>query len=243
MAEAQMKKAARPARFNGASQRRRALLAKVHVAKKELGLADDDYRQIVSEETRQMSAGDCTEAQLETVIRRFQGRGWKAKPARRAKPAQGKRARPQAQHPMARKARALWISLYQLGAVRYPSEKALEAFAKRQLKCEALVWAKQSHSAPLIEALKAMAERHGWAQTDDAGRNLSVLALKRGLCQAILAKLIECGEVPNHWSIYDAGFKLCGIDSKSTDFSGHEGYVTLAGALGEKLRAAQGGAA
>ncbi|MFX8708345.1 regulatory protein GemA, partial [Acinetobacter baumannii] len=67
-------------------------------------------------------------------------------------------------HPMARKARALWISLHKLGVVHNPSEQALEAFAKRQLGCEKLVWARQSDAYRLIEALKSMAERAGWRQ-------------------------------------------------------------------------------
>ena len=58
----------------------------------------------------------------------------------------------------------MWISLYNLGAVRNPSEEALEAFATRQLRVERLQWANQSHCYKLIEALKAMAERAGWHQ-------------------------------------------------------------------------------
>ena len=72
-------------------------------------------------------------------------------------PRAGKKA---ATHPMARKARALWISLHHLGVVQNPAEEALEAFARRQLKCERLSWANQRDAHKLIEALKAMAQRH-----------------------------------------------------------------------------------
>ncbi|MDZ4133973.1 MAG: regulatory protein GemA [Paracoccaceae bacterium] len=111
-------KTAAPAQFP-ANPRRRAMLAKIHLAKKQLALAEDDYRQILIDETGRRSAGDCTEAELERALKRLQSLGFKPLPKSGA-------PRP-AQHPVARKARALWISLYHLGAVRSPDEKALEA--------------------------------------------------------------------------------------------------------------------
>jgi phage gp16-like protein len=229
---------AQPAQFNPADRRRRAMLAKIHVAKKQLGLADDDYRQIMLDETGRSSAADCTEAELERALERFEARGFKPLPkAGATSPAN----RP-AQHPMARKARALWISLHHLNAVQNASEKALEAFAKRQLKCERLVWANQSDAYKLIEALKAMAVRHGWPQTDVSGNNLSPRALHEGLCTAILWKLKGAGEVPADWTIDIAAFRLCGIQTGAEGPMDAEAYQRLAKALGDKLRAAGGAA-
>ena len=230
MATANARQTASPAKFDRASQRRRAMLAKVHIARKDLGLDDDDYRQILADETGKTSAADLSAEQLDAVLARFQARGWK--------PVQKRPAGKPAQHPMAKKARALWISLYQLGEVRDPSEKALESFAKRQLQCERLVWARQYDGYRLIEALKKMAERGGWKQTDEGGGNLSVRELKIGLCEAILAKLVACGEVPAHWTIDVAAFRLCGIDTGSGARANAEGFVELAEALGRKLREA-----
>jgi phage gp16-like protein len=228
--------AARPAAFDRSASRRRSMLAKIHVAKKQLGLSDDDYRQIMMQETGHDSAADCSEAELERVIGRLQAQGFKPLP----KAGPGAAQRP-AQHPMAKKARALWISLYHLSAVRSPDEKALEAFAKRQLGCERLVWANQSDGFKLIEALKAMAQKHGWPQTDASGNNLSVLALHEGLCTAILWKLKGADEVPAGWTLNDAAFRLCGIECGAEGPMNAEAYQRLAKALGDKLRAAGGG--
>lgn len=225
---------AAPARF-AANPRRRAMTAKIHIAKKQLGLDEDDYRQILIDETGRTSSGDCTEAELERVLKRFEALGFKPLPKVGATGA----SRP-AQHPVARKARALWISLYHLGAVEKPSEQALEAFAKRQLKCERLVWANQSQGFKLIEALKAMAERHGWPQLDALGRPWSILRLKEGLCEAIVQKLKNAGEVPVDWTLNTAAFRLCGIQPGSEGPVTAEGYDALAAALGKKLRAAGG---
>lgn len=223
----------KPAHFP-ANPRRRAMLAKVHVAKKQLRLADDDYRQMMLDSTGRTSAGDCTEGELERLLKRFEAVGFK--PLAKA----GKASRP-AQHPVARKARALWISLYHLCAIDNPSEQALEAFAKRQLKCEKLVWADQRQGFRLLEALKAMATRHGWDQVDGKGKAWEVMQLKERLCEAILAKLKDAGEIPADWSLDIAAFRLCGIEPGASGPITAEGYDTIATALGKKLRAAGGG--
>jgi len=224
--------AARPAQFDRSSKARRGLIAKVHVAKKQLNLDDDDYRQIMLDEAGVMSAADADEAGLKAVVRRFEGLGFKPLP---------KKGLPRAaQSPMAKKARALWISLYHLGEVRNRSEKALEAFAQRQLKCERMAWADQSQAHKLIEALKAMAERGGWAQAGENGARLSVIALNEGLCEAILVKLRMAEDAPASWTLSDAAFRLCGVELGSGGPMTSENYAALAAQLGAKLRAAGG---
>ncbi|MEM6265918.1 MAG: regulatory protein GemA [Pseudomonadota bacterium] len=226
-----LQEAARPATFDASQKSRRSMIGKVHVAKKQLALIDDDYRQILLNETGQTSLAACTSDQLLKVIKRLEALGFKPVPAKGTRPAQ---------HKMAKKARALWISLYHLGVVRNPDERALEVFAKRQLKCEKLVWAKQSHGFRLVEALKAMAVEGGWRQTDRNGNNLSVRALQEGLCEAILTKLIKLGEVPSDWTIDIAAWRLCGIETAAFGPITADGYNAIAKALGDKLRAAGG---
>lgn len=218
---------ARPAQFDRASQHRRAMIAKINIARNQLVMNEDDYRQGLFDATGRTSLKDCSEPQLERML------GWLGAKGFQAMPKKGS-----AQHPMAKKARALWISLYQLGAVRNPSEAALEAFAKRQLGCERLVWARQSDAFRLIEALKAMAERSGWRQTQvGTGKVLAPRELQSHLCQVILAKLKAAGAAPEDWSLDVAAWRLCGIDTGVTE-GGYEAehYARLADALGAKLR-------
>lgn len=173
---------------NGSARNsRRALLAKVHIAKKALGLQDDDYRAIIVRVTGKCSAGDLSIAQLEALLAEFERLGFQ--------PVRSIRRAPRATHATAQKARALWISLFQLGAIADPSDSALEAFAKRQLKVDRLQWADQSRAYPLIEALKAIAERHGWPQklpariSSEEGKRI----LKNRLIDAQLRKLAAAG--------------------------------------------------
>ncbi len=208
------------AQFDRGSQRRRSMIAMIHVARKDLRMVDADYRQALFERTGQLETNKCTDAQLGTMVDWLKSKGFRAIPKKKT-----------AQHPMARKARAMWISLYQLGAVHNASEEALEGFARRQLKCEKLVWARQSDARALIEALKAMATRHGWPQP-----NLPPIQLQASLCEAILVKLKDKGIAPAEWSIHDAQHKLCGIEKREAWTA--EDYQRLAEALGRKLREA-----
>lgn len=217
-----------PARFDRAAQHRRALMAKIHVAKKQLLMDEDDYRQILLDETGKQSLKQCSDKQLELVVSALKRKGFQ--------PIQRKGV---AMHPMARKARALWVSLYHLGVVRNKEEEALEAFAKRQLGCDRLIWARQSDANRLIEALKAMAVRAGWIQHDPVtGKHLAPLTLQSSLCQVILAKLKKAGEVPQDWALHQAMWQLCGIENARDAAWSAEDYVHLAAALGRKLRAA-----
>lgn len=215
---------------------RRAMVAKVHIAAKDLSLDEDTYQSVLYQVTGHMSAADCSEAELAAVIEHFRARGWqpKAKPKKR-----GRRAA--ADHLPARKARALWISLYNLGAIDNSSEQALEAFARRQLKVAALQWADQAICYKLIEALKAMAERHGWAQGgfapgSDASRKLRVLKIR--LCDAILAKLKDEALAIPEWRLEDAAWRLCGIEQGEAGVAGWDiqKLDAVAWALGRKLR-------
>lgn len=223
---------AMPAHFDRNQQMRRAMLAKVHVARKELGLTEDDYRLALWEQTKEWSAGDCSEAQLKALLAHFERQGWKSRPR---KPG-GRRA---ADHPAARKARALWISLHHLGAIRNPSDKALEAFAARQLNVMALQWADQGQCYKLIEALKAIGARHGWDQSaaDRTGEG-AVRSLKIALLDAILAKLKTKGLAGADWRIEMAASRLAGFEVSDYGLFrlSLEQLDQIAGALGAKLR-------
>lgn len=212
--------------------RRRGMIAKVHVAKKALGLIDDDYRAIILDVASVTSAADCTNAQLEELLKRFAARGFTATAKAGAKPA---RPRP-ADHQVARKARAMWISLHHLCAIDDPSERALEAFAARQLGVERLQWANQAQGYKLIEGLKSIAERHGWSQKDLPPVD-QVRVLKLRLCDALIARLKRVVVVPRHWTLDEAAFRLLGMERRGSAPWDLGDLDVIAEGLGKKLRA------
>ncbi len=224
--------AAAPARF-APGPRRRSLIAKVHIAPKQLGLDEDSYRAVMHRVTGRISAADCDVAQLEALVQEFTRLGFRAT----AKPVPGKRGTARADHPLARKARAMWISLGLLCAVRETSEPALEAFARRQMGCERFQWANQSQGDRLVEGLKAMAERHGWEQSlAGLAKVHHVHALKGRLCEAILFKLKRAGLAPSHWALGKAAWELCRLGDPDQARFETEEYDRIAHGLGKLLR-------
>jgi phage gp16-like protein len=210
---------AKPAQFDRSKSRRNSMIGKIMVGQKDLNLHDDDYRQILLDETGEISLKKCNEAQMARVLAKFEQLGF-----------QPLKPKGMASHPMARKARAMWLSLYHLGAVHNPAEKALEAFACRQLGCERMAWARQSDAYRLIEALKAMAERAGWSQ---AGKP-TVRQLQERLAEAVLNAAKDAGMVPADWHLSTAARQICGIE-KAMAWSA-EDYDEVARALGTELR-------
>ncbi|MES2987654.1 MAG: regulatory protein GemA [Pseudomonadota bacterium] len=224
------KRAAAAARPVATGPNRRALLAKVHLGAKEIGLAEDDYRAILLDVTGQSSAAKCSDGELVAVLERFRSRGWKP-----AQPSGQRTSRP-ADHGPATKARALWISLHHLGAIADPSEAALEAFAKRQLKCPRLQWADQGLMYRLIEAEKAIAQRHGWDQSlEGVAVAVRVTVLKRRLVEAILGKLVATELAPACWTVDRAAFEFAGMQISFLTASASELDI-VARKLGDRLR-------
>ncbi|MBE2888972.1 gp16 family protein [Geobacter anodireducens] len=144
---------------------RAAEIAKIHIAKSQLNLSEDIYRDIIREASRGKteSAADLDWRGRAAVLERFKELGWKS---RHAGKAPGRPSRPLADYPEARMIRGLWIELHQLcraGAakgVRNPSEKALSGFVKRQTGVEDLEWLRRRGRVDhVIEALKAWLDR------------------------------------------------------------------------------------
>lgn len=208
--------------------RRNAMIVKVHVAKKELGLDDTAYGDVLFRETGRGSSADCSDDQLVKLLDAFKRMGWQAKPKQ-------PRSRV-ADHKTARKARALWISLGHLGAVENVSEKALEAFAKRQLGCDRMQWADQTMMFKLIEALKAMALRDGW---DSTGSDLGVVKFR--LLTAILAKLKAKEYAAADWDVAEAARRIAGFSAEGRNprFWALGDLDTVAAAFGRLLRTGQ----
>lgn len=205
---------------------RRVMIAKIKIASKALDFDDGDYRALLERVTGKVSATAMSIGELGQVLDEFARLGWRPANA-------GKHHAPRpADHPGAKKARALWISLSLLGVIRQPSEAALEAFARRQLGCAKLQWADQSQVYKLIEALKKIAESHGWEQSV-AGLDAPIWTLKLRLCEAILRRAIAAGAVEPGMSLARVIFLRLGLDGplQAVTERGLEDIATHLGAM------------
>ena len=85
------------------------LLAKIHIAKAQLGLDDDMYRDIVRRITGKDSAAKCRPAQLVALLNEFKALGFKSP---------RKKAFRQTKQSAVKKIYALWGELQAAGAVQ-----------------------------------------------------------------------------------------------------------------------------
>lgn len=129
---------------------RRVLLAKIHIAKKDLGLDDASYRAVLERLTDHESAGDCTVPQLVRVVAYLRTLGWQ-EPAK--KPSRRKPAVPGA---------AGYIDKMEalLAEAKRPWSYA-GGIAKRMFGVEKLEWLTPEQARGVLAALSRDAKRHG----------------------------------------------------------------------------------
>lgn len=144
---------------------RRAIIAKIHIAKKQLGLDDDTYRAAIVHVTKgkKSSCLECATWELENILAHFVEKGFKAD-KRKASPASSKKIR---KNPTD-KIRALWIGMYQVGIVADGSEAALDVWVQRTtakknggMGIERTAWlnTKPDLESQVLEALKQWRKR------------------------------------------------------------------------------------
>ncbi|WP_119301122.1 gp16 family protein [Dongia deserti] len=144
--------------------RRKKELAKIHLAKKALGLDDDTYRSLLIRVAGKDSAGDLDQAGRTKVLDYFKAKGFDDRRIKRAGPGSKSGARPLAEGAEASKMRALWLALFQLGEVQESGEAALAKYAERMTGKAALQWLDQRDVAKVINTLRAWCGRLGFLQ-------------------------------------------------------------------------------
>ncbi len=133
---------------------RRALLAQVHLAKKELGLDEDTYRDMLAAVAGKRSASELTIPELERVVAGCRARGWQSGAA--APTTHSPRGRFAAsQKPHVRKVWATWGGMGRDGLISKASRQALRTFVERMTKCSDPEWLTPEQANVVIEGLKA----------------------------------------------------------------------------------------
>jgi hypothetical protein len=132
---------------------RRRELAKIHIAKKDLGMEDDAYRGVIKAISNGAtdSAGDLDFAGRKKLLEHLKSCGFKVKPR------DAKRQFPDT--PSWNKVWSLWQTLADQGKVHDRSAGALLAFCKHQTGVDQVGWMDGKHVFAITEALKAWAGR------------------------------------------------------------------------------------
>lgn len=145
-----------------ASAGRRALLARVHIAAKELRLDREAYGEVLTRVTGRDSAAVLSDAQITLVLGEFKRLGW-----------DGSAARPKSGKPAVRLIYGLWK---ELGPhLAEPSREALRSFVRRQTRStlhpegvDAPEFLNAKQANVVIEGLKAWLRRAKAAAPADA---------------------------------------------------------------------------
>lgn len=122
----------------------RSDLAKIHIAKQELGLDEATYRDILQKRYHQDSAADLTPGQAADLIALFRDKGWRPASA-------GQRGL----------IHVLWRKLQAAGAIRHGGEDALNAYIAHFTGHDNLNRLNVRDASKLIEMLKKWSEREG----------------------------------------------------------------------------------
>lgn len=126
-------------------------VAKIHIAKNELGMDDETYRAMLHTVGKVSSSKALDHAGRAKVLEHLKACGWKPKNAiMKARPSDDAKIK---------LCRALWIELHELGKVYNPEAAALQRYAQRQTKIARLEWMNDKQLNTVIESLKKWRDR------------------------------------------------------------------------------------
>lgn len=149
---------------------RQAQLAQIHIARKELAMTEDEYRDLISAKwPGQRSAAGLDHQQRAELLHHFQRLGWKGRVGgSRANPATGTKASTATKPwgPELRKLWSLWMQLADAGLVEHRTAAALSAWCERQTAgadgrggVNRIEWLKPAQRKACIEAAKRWLDR------------------------------------------------------------------------------------
>ncbi|MFA0199077.1 gp16 family protein [Vibrio atlanticus] len=124
------------------------LLKLVQIAKRDLAMEDDSYRDVLEQCTGKRSAKGLNDIQLTKVLDRMKALGFKPK------------RKPQARAPEVAKIGAIWRTMHKQGFIHNANDFAIDAYVKRMTTAsngrgiEKAVWLKSAQAAEVLEALK-----------------------------------------------------------------------------------------
>ena len=129
-------------------------LAKIHIAKKDLGLDDNTYRQMLQTITGKSSAKTLTLTECDRVLAHCKKLGWIPKASTKPK-ATDKDWRA----PRIKLIHNLWEQLGKAGVLRNPTHEGLLSFCKPLMTVPKLEWATSQALNNIVEVLKARQAR------------------------------------------------------------------------------------
>jgi len=176
---------------------RRAKMAKVKVAIKQLDIDDDTYRTMLLRITGNSSMTLCLENEIDDVIRELESKGFKASAPKSDKP-----QRKLDDSPEGKLIRAIWLQLHAIGEVKNPSDAALMAYVLRVGKVSAIQWLSAAKITLVVETLKKWAVRVFPAKIADLWGQLHAQGKRPEFTDQALQDFIKAGAGGNQPNTY-----------------------------------------
>lgn len=210
------------------------MIATIHTLRRNAGLDEDTYRDLLESETGKRSAKDLTVRESSRVIERLRG----TTDGIAAGAVAGLDTN------VGRKLRALWIAGYDLGIVHNRTDRAMLSYLERQTGVSHVNFLREpSAGARAIEGLKAWLAREGKVQWPvEAADSEQGKANKRAVIEAIWLRLVDIGDI-EPYTAHQPLFSLDRYAYKVTKLNGwnffqpHH-YDQVQNALGRRIRAA-----
>ena len=137
---------------------KKRLIQLIHIAKSQLRLDGDTYKQALFNVTGKESTTEMTGPQLQAVLDHFKMLGFKVE-AKSIKQKTG--VSKLASDNQSKLIRHIWLRLHSEGVVRNADERALAAYVERVTKVSALQFLTSDMASTVIESLKKMCKRNG----------------------------------------------------------------------------------
>lgn len=128
---------------------RNSELAKIHIAKKDLGLDDETYRDVLWTICRARTSADLDSYKRHKLITHFRSLGWKAQRSNKKR----------INDPKSKKIWSLWYQLKDAGKIQYPTAKALRSEVRKLTDCDDLKFCTEAQKSHVIEVLKGWLDR------------------------------------------------------------------------------------
>ncbi len=207
-------------------------LAKLHIAKAQLGLDDDTYRAVLVRVTGKASSKDMHAAEHSRVIAEFERLGFK--PALKAPRKSGNASARKLSGPYAKKLQALWIAGWNLGLIIDRTDTGLLAFVANMTGIERTEWLLDAAQArKVVEGLKGWLAREGgvdWSDRVGAPAHAGRHGFRVAVAQWRL--LHPAGTDSAFWFDASAILKRPLLTTKPSDAE----WVTVMNTLGKRLR-------
>lgn len=139
---------------------RNELIKIIHVAKRNLGLCDEDYRALLAGATGKESCKEMSDAQLKLTYQALTAIGFKHRGNRKGA-AKAPERRPAPRVSMGDKIIAIWVTMGRHGVIADTSRAALDAYVARMTKplnggvgVASVAWLTDALASRVLEALK-----------------------------------------------------------------------------------------